>query len=201
MLGAYRPGKIDWLPRIIPLETGRKTMQMVMQSVRQDEVLHADARRLVRDLVDTKTYGTNLSSPDLRCLMKIDEFHTVRNYIASRLRYTDDPLGVELIYHPSFFHERFGPWSGFKRWGEDCDTFAGVTAAYLLSLGNETRLALLGFPVGFGFHHLVAEAFLENYGWITVDPSLSDEDLESMLDAVNRGNFYYPDGIEEFFEA
>ena len=98
----------------------------------------------------------------------LGEILAVRYFLASRVRYKNDPLATELVSDPQRMMEEIlktGRAIG------DCDDIAGLGATMLRQLGRETEWITVGFQPGGTHSHIfsrVREPKTRN--WIVVDP-------------------------------
>ena len=97
-----------------------------------------------------------------------------------RFRYSDDPHGVELMYHPVEMIRRWQRFDG--RWLEDCESLAAFVLTCLLALGRKARICVVAYEpmtndagqiVDWPYLHIFVECFVpvENK-WVMVDPSM-----------------------------
>ncbi len=116
---------------------------------------------LVRGAVEYCTRG--LANKDY-----LSEILAIRNFAAERVRYQNDPLGLELVKDPQRLVEemaRHGIAVG------DCDDLGLLLATMARQLGREAQWITVGFGPPNSFSHVFARAKEPKTGrWIVLDP-------------------------------
>lgn len=99
----------------------------------------------------------------------LSEILAVRNFVAEKVRYSNDALIVEQVQDPERITDqivRFGRAVG------DCDDIANIIACLTLQLGRESDFVTVGFGLpGTPHSHIFARAKEPRSGeWIILDP-------------------------------
>lgn len=89
---------------------------------------------------------------------RIAEIKALHAFVRDQIRYTRDPVDVELVQIPEKTLE-FGHG--------DCDDKATLLAALLMSTGHPARFCAVGFEGG-GFSHVLVETPIGN-GWMPLE--------------------------------
>ena len=96
------------------------------------------------------------------------EIVAVRNWVAENVRYTNDPIHVELVKSPQTIVEEYlarGVATG------DCDDIACITGAMHLQLGRNCQLMPVGFGATGHYSHVFERCQEPRTGaWIVCDP-------------------------------
>jgi len=162
---------IVYKPEILPPETAKKMVQVALMAV-VDPKISSFARYLVRELAD-ENYHPFASV--------YSEIQAVYNWVKGHVRYTRDPIGVELVYSPQMLLkliEQYGSWS------EDCDTQLLLMFTLLLALGRDVRMTIAGFDEPGIYTHVFIEVYMPPVPgyiparWVVVDPSTDGKTLE-----------------------
>ena len=98
---------------------------------------------------------------------KPDPIASIYDWIKTNVRYTKDPVDVELFISPAkmvndYYQEN--PLAG------DCDDQALLAVALYRSIGIESNVVIFDTK-GEGYDHAVAQVFSDKLGWVTVDAS------------------------------
>lgn len=134
----------------------------------------AQTVRLMRDLVDRYQAHPRIRAAVLSAVRDspgkepIAELHALLEAVRARVRFTRDPVSVELVQSPARMLEvadREGMAFG------DCDDIATLFATLAEAAGYPTRFLVQG-PAGEPFSHVLVEVEV-NGQWIAVDPSQS----------------------------
>jgi hypothetical protein len=183
----YTRGSVKFHPGTIPPDTATKIVQLAKDSLRDPVVFHT-AREIVSHLIEEN------QSP---FLAHLSEIQAIYHLVANKMRYTRDPLGIELVYGPS---EIVRQWKKMGRWSEDCDGYATVLMAFFMSIGRACRTTIVSFDPGNPdrFEHVFVEVLVPGdykeripERWITVDPSTAPH-TDAMLKNIKYAQFYYP---------
>jgi hypothetical protein len=98
----------------------------------------------------------------------LSEVLSIRNFVAERVRYQNDPVGLELVKDPQRLVEemaRYGIAVG------DCDDMALLLATMARQLGREAEFITVGFGPPNHFSHVFARVKEPKTGkWIVLDP-------------------------------
>jgi len=155
----YQSGAVYRKRRIYPQYTASWLIRLAVEAMHHPTVLE-HIRPLVRQL-----YTVN-EDP---IASRYSEFSAILNYLTARVRYTFDPLFVELMYHPVEMLKRV---EQYGTWVEDCESSACLTLTFLLCLGHMARLTIVSFMPYFPYEHIFAEGYIPQIGWVVVDPSM-----------------------------
>lgn len=187
-LGAAPNGSIHHHKGIVPPQTAEKIVQLALESLKDPVVFHT-AREIVSHLEDENTVGYFLA--------QYSEIQAIFHYIKSRMRYTRDPIGIELVYGPS---EIVRQWKSGGRWSEDCDSYATVLMAFFMAIGRQPRVTIVSFDPNAPehFEHVFVEVMLPGDPtrnipgrWVAVDPSTHPH-TDDMLKSIKHARFFYP---------
>jgi hypothetical protein len=111
----------------------------------------------------------------------LSEILAVRNFVAEKVKYSNDALAVEQVQDPQRMCEviiRYGKAVA------DCDEIALLIATLCRQLGRETEFITVGFGVPGRWSHVFARAKEPKSGkWIALDP-VAGTDEASMLARV-----------------
>ena len=176
-----------YVPNILPPETANRIMQMALNSLHAPIVVNT-ARWLVRNLCDENThpYAAMLS-----------EINVIWRFVSKKVRYTLDPVGVELVYSPEELLKRIYEFGG---WAEDCDSQLLLSLALILALGRDARITIVSFEAlrPDYFTHIFIEALLPPFPplklpprWVVVDPSTRQK-VDEMLKHIKHVHHVYP---------
>lgn len=171
---------IQTADRVFPQDTARRVVEMARASVQKDFRVKALADRLVAELISLQ------QGSDKAAFVSLSEASVLNAFVRTFVRYTFDPLNVELVRSPSRLLDAIEE-SG--RATEDCDGITGLTMALLASVGVPTRakLASLNPNSPHRFTHIFAEAQVKGMGWLAVDATLKDKEAVRMAQAVQPG--------------
>ena len=118
---------------------------------------------------------------DLQPKDYLSELLAVRNFVAEKVRYSNDALIVEQVQDPQRLAEQIVQHG---RAVGDCDDIANLISALTLQLGRETEFVIVGFGRPQVFTHIFVRAKEPRSGkWIVLDP-VAGTDEESMLRRV-----------------
>jgi len=182
------PNGHTFVAGIYPPETASRICQIAVEAIKNPRVPEM-ARRLVRGIIDEN------ASPFLAVL---SEIQAVYNLISSRMRYTRDPFGVELVYGADFVAKQ---WEDGQPWADDCDTYAVMLMSFFLSIGRDCRVTIVSFDPNEPerFEHVFVEVLLPSYPqkmiperWVAVDPSTAGK-VRQMLREVKYMRHFYPE--------
>jgi transglutaminase-like putative cysteine protease len=83
----------------------------------------------------------------------------IRAYLAAKVRFTHDPLGVELIRTPLFMLREIDA----RGWVPgDCDDVAVLGAAFGMAVGIRARYVLIGLTRGEPYEHVYTELLTDS---------------------------------------
>lgn len=98
----------------------------------------------------------------------LSEILAVRNFVAEKVRYSNDALIVEQVQDPERIAEQI---VNHGRAVGDCDDMAGFIVTLTLQLGRESDLVIVGFGAPRVYTHIFARALEPRSGqWIILDP-------------------------------
>lgn len=180
------PITYDYRNGFLPPDTAAEIVLRAQDDLKNPAVLNG-IRVFIRWVIDER-----ISLYD--CV--ISESLAVENFVRDRVRYTRDPIGVELVYSLS----RTGDlWTSFLRWAEDCDTQAQLVFTMLLAIGRMSRMVIAGFDQDQpeNFSHIFTEVLtppINEYKsrWLIVDPSLSPQTTIQMASDIRHAMVFYP---------
>lgn len=156
---------------IYPPETAQRMVEVALKAV-VDPNISSFARLLVRQLVDENYHPFAAA---------YSEINAVYNWVKGHVRYTRDPIGVELVYSPQALLALIKKYGS---WGEDCDTQLLLMFTLLLSLGRDVRMTIAGFDEPGVYTHVFIEVLMppvDGYipaRWVVVDPSTDGKTTE-----------------------
>lgn len=101
-----------------------KIMAEMIRAARHDHRIREKTLRLIRHLPQKDWVG---------------EIEAVFRYVQRRIRYVNDPLGMETVAEP---------WKTIELGQGDCDDKVVLAAAMLQSIGHPVRLVAVGFDGG-----------------------------------------------------
>jgi transglutaminase-like putative cysteine protease len=111
----------------------------------------------------------------------LSEMLAVRNFVAERIKYSNDALAVEQVQDPERMAEQIVK---FGKAVADCDEIALMIGTLCRQLGREVRYVTVGFKQPGHFAHVFAQALEpKSQTWITLDP-VAGTDEASMLGRV-----------------
>lgn len=176
---------------VVPVETAMEMVNIACKDVRDPNVAGA-ARWIVRDLVDENV------NPFIAIM---SEIQAIFNWMNLFLRYTRDPIGVELVYSAKRILDFIGRYG---RWAEDCDSQALLIMTFFMAIGRKTRMTIAGFKRQGIYTHVFAEVYVPSFDasipgrWLIVDPSTASN-VGKMASGIITGLSFYPDGkVEEY---
>lgn len=109
------------------------------------------------------------------------EILAVRNFGATRLRYTNDPLHVELIKDPERIADEVYA-NGVAL--VDCDEIAQMIATMLMQVGRVAEYVVVGFGAPNEYSHVFSRVKEPKSGrWLVCDP-VAGSDERTMLSRV-----------------
>lgn len=134
------------------------TVQTMLSQIRgprgeQSVYVRSVAESIVRGLTD-KCY--------------LSEILAVRNWVATRCRYANDPATVEFVRDPQRMCEEIAEYG---RTVVDCDEMASLIATLCQQLGREAQLVVVGFGRPGVFSHVFARVEEpKTKSWVVCDP-------------------------------
>jgi hypothetical protein len=109
------------------------------------------------------------------------EILAIRNWVATHVRYKNDPLSVELVSDPQRLVEEIHKHG---RAVGDCDDIAGLMATMMRQLGREAEWVTVGFQVGAPHSHIFTRVLEpKTHTWYVCDP-VAGTDEQAMLGRV-----------------
>lgn len=176
-----------YYPNILPPETAEKIMRMALLSVQSPIVVNT-ARWLVRNLIDDNQHAY---------ASIVSEINVIYQFVQNHVRYTLDPVGVELVYSPEQLLQKIYE---FGAWAEDCDSQLFLTLSLLLALGRSCRISIVSFEESMPeyYTHIFIEVLLPPFHslkiaprWVVVDPSTRQK-VDEMLKHIKHVHHVYP---------
>jgi hypothetical protein len=111
----------------------------------------------------------------------LSEILAVRNWIATHIRYKNDPISTELVNDPQRLIEEVAKHG---RAIGDCDDIANLAATMIRQLGREARWATVGFQYGSPHTHIFTIALEpKSHTWVVIDPVAGTQE-STMLSRV-----------------
>lgn len=148
-------GALDTVQTMITLALGDRGERSVLVRTLKDTI--------VRDLTPKDYLG---------------ELLAIRNFAASRVRYSNDALGVEQVKDPQRMVEEINAYG--KAVG-DCDDIATVIGALTRQLGRETEFVVVGFGAPGNYSHVFTRAKEPRSGrWIVLDPVAGTDEAKML---------------------
>jgi transglutaminase-like putative cysteine protease len=98
----------------------------------------------------------------------LSEILAIRNFVAEKCRYCNDPASTELVRDPQHIIEEIAKHG---RISADCDDIACVTAAMARQVGRDAEFITVGFGEPGRFTHVFCRVLEPKSGkWIVCDP-------------------------------
>ena len=173
-LGEGISGGSGVLPtRTIPESTANWIIKEAKAALR-DEVTLNLARYLVSEVVEEHTDPS---------VARYSEMAAIHDFVSSRVRYTSDPFGIELVFGARELVRRIlyrAQFGGDGKFAEDCDGFTSLSLALLLSIGHVCQVILAGYTNVEGWQHIFVQDYMPSLGWVTFDPSMKEKVREVM---------------------
>lgn len=129
---------------------------------------------------------------DVRSKDVLSDGAAIYHYVQSSTRYMRDPRTVELVKAPYRVCEQL---RAGQRPALDCDDYAALLAALMLSVGAPTRVVTVAFSNHFykgerQYQHIFAQFAEPKTGiWVTLDP-VAGENTQQMLSRVVASKIY-----------
>lgn len=147
------------------------TVQTMIQQVRGPRGVQSTLVRSLKDHIVR----------DLHPKDYLSELIAIRNFVAEKVRYSNDALIVEQVQDPQRIAEQIVQHG---RAVGDCDDISNLIATLSLQLGRETEFVIVGFGRPRVFTHIFVRAKEPRSGqWIVMDP-VAGTNEESMLRRV-----------------
>lgn len=109
------------------------------------------------------------------------EILAVRNWVATRVRYKNDPISTELVSDPERLVTEI---AAHGRAVGDCDDIAGLMATFMRQLGREAEWVTVGFQPGAAHTHIFTRVLEpKTRTWYVCDP-VAGTDEQAMLGRV-----------------
>lgn len=109
----------------------------------------------------------------------LGEILAVRNYVAEKIRYSNDALGVEQVQDPQRIAEeiiKYGNAVG------DCDEVATMIGALCRQLGRECEFVVVGFGAPGQYSHVFTRVLEPKTSkWIVCDPVAGTDEANMLL--------------------
>lgn len=117
----------------------------------------------------------------------LSEILAIRNFVAERIRYTNDPLTTEWVKDPQRMAEEIRQDG---RSIADCDEIASLIATMCRQVGREAEFVTVGFDRPNVFTHVFARVKEPKSGtWIVCDPVAGTNEAR-MLRRVKTSKFW-----------
>ena len=98
----------------------------------------------------------------------LSEILAIRNFVAERCRYTNDPLTTEWVKDPERMVDEIG---AYGRTVTDCDEMASLICTFARQCGREAQLVIVGFGAPNQYSHVFARVLEpKSRTWIVCDP-------------------------------
>jgi hypothetical protein len=111
----------------------------------------------------------------------LGEIVAIRNWVAENIRYTNDPLHVELVKDPQRLIEE---WQHSGTALADCDEIACLIATMCMQVGRVCEFVVAGFGEAGHYSHVFVRVLEPKSGkWIVCDP-VAGTNERSMLGRV-----------------
>lgn len=108
----------------------------------------------------------------------LGEILALRNWVAERVRYVNDPLHVELVKDPQRLVEEI---AAHGRTTADCDEIACLIGTLCLQVGRVGEFVVAGFGEKGSFSHVFARIKEPKSGqWIVTDPVAGAEERQML---------------------
>lgn len=182
----WTKGNAQYVKAIFPPTTAQMIVKQAENAVKNPEVSGV-ARSLVSGLIDENQSAF---------FALMSEIQAIYNLIFSKIRYTRDPHGVELVYGAEFL---VGKWKNGEKWSDDCDTYASVLMTFFLSIGRHARVTIVSFSKEHPqrYEHVFVEVYCPpepSRGipgrWLVVDPSTAPHTRKMLSKVVHKAHFY-----------
>jgi len=158
--------------RTIPDSTAQWVINEAKAALRDVQTLDL-ARHLVADVVEEHTDPS---------VARYSEMMAIHDFVSTRVRYTSDPFGIELVYGAKAIIDRI---MRVGKFAEDCDGFTVLSLALLLSIGHVCQVLLVGYTNIQGWQHIFVQDFMPSFGWVTFDPSMK-QNVRDVLASVDK---------------
>jgi hypothetical protein len=121
----------------------------------------------------------------------LGEILAIRYWVTEKVRYTNDPLHIELVRDPQALIEEILAHGTVTA---DCDEIALLIATMCLQIGRVAEFVVVGFGAAGQYSHVFARVQEPRSGaWIVVD-SVAGTDERGMLDRVTT---FYTTSLDE----
>lgn len=122
----------------------------------------------------------------------VGEVVAICNWVAEHVRYTNDPMHVELLKDPQRLVEEILS-KGYAR--GDCDDIACLIATMALQVGRHAQLVVAGFGKKGEYSHVFTRVEAPKSGkWIVCDP-VAGSDVAGMLQRVTTYEVWSTDEL------
>jgi len=122
----------------------------------------------------------------------LGEILAIRYWVTENIRYTNDPLHVELVKDPQRLIEEIMEHGQALA---DCDEIAALIACMCLQVGRVAEFVIAGFGAAGEYSHVFARVQEPRSNvWIVCDP-VAGTDERGMLDRVTT---FYTTSLDEF---
>jgi transglutaminase-like putative cysteine protease len=111
----------------------------------------------------------------------LSEILAIRNFVATHVRYVNDPLTTEWVKDPERLADEI---LAYGRTAADCDEIASLIAAMLRQVGREADIVVVGFGRAGSFSHVFARGKEPKTSKMIVCDPVAGTDELSMLRRV-----------------
>lgn len=144
------------------------TMRQSVQDALADPYVRAWAHEIVRD-------AGGLADREGRAVL-------LRRWLAERVRFVDDPVGVEWVAPPAALLRDIEK----RHWTlGDCDDVATLGAALAGAMGQPARFVVIGFEPGGPMKHVFSEVWTGRR-WLDLDTTRRAQDIMTVNRAPRR---------------
>ena len=181
---------VDWLTTILPIPHGNAGNRMTLRAM---SILAQEGSvdPVVTQAAQNAVLGSPQRTPEA-------DFAGVLADVRRRMRYTNDPLGAEVVKEPRYIIDRTNA-SSFPE-PMDCDDASVLTGAMLGSLGYQTKFATVATDrsrPGEWSHVYVSVQDPRDGRWIPLDPIVPEfgVGMEVPEDALTAPRAYH-EGVD-----
>jgi len=160
--------RLTQIPNVSPFQTATWIYNQGEKAVKNPKVFML-ARSIVREVRENDALSEALS---------------IEDFVRARVRFTQDPRSVELVFGPEAMVNLIGRYG---KWGEDCDSIVSLTYALLRSIGHQPRILIADFGRAGAIpwpEHIFVQDFIGG-AWYTLDGA-EKEKTPLMLADIKR---------------
>jgi hypothetical protein len=108
----------------------------------------------------------------------LGEMLAIRNYVASHVRYLNDPLSTEWVKDPQRMIEEI---QAQGRCGADCDEICSIIVTMCRQVGREAEAVTVGFGAPEQYSHVFARGREPKSGkWLVLDPVAGTDEAKML---------------------